>query len=623
MVARADVLRAGLMHGKIVEQVNRLLGQVALPLANGAISLLICYQVVARYVFNNPPSWSEELARITMIWMVYLGLAVALERGQEIVLRGTLHFAGKTAARWLAVLRDELVVVFLATLLYQSVRLVYFDRLMTTAALELPWSWVYLAVPVGVALYGLASVPVLLARLAREKWIAAVELVLLAAAFLAVTRLGVSEVWGVHVAWLTPVLMVALMLMEMPIALTLGVSCFYYLVVTGGIPLLVMPRSFTHGIDSFTIMALPLFILAAEFMNHGGITERIVNLAMNLVGHIRGGLAHVAVAANMIMAGISGSALADTAATGSILIPAMEKQGIARPFASAVIVAAGTIGPMIPPSIFFIIYGGLANVSILKLFLGGFVPGVLMGLFFMGVVYVKARQRGYPVQPRPPLRAVARSLWAGLPALLLPVMVIGGMVGGVFTATEAGAIAVFFALGQGLLARRLSLRAIWDALGRTAVTVSATLIVLSMANLVSYIANRAQVPHTITALLLGVSSTPWVVLLVVNLFLLLLGAFEAVIPTMIVATPILVPALVKIGVDPVHFGVVMTLTLMIALISPPHGASLFLVSNIAKVNMRELIVEVFPFTVALLILLGLITYIPQIVMFLPNALSRS
>jgi tripartite ATP-independent transporter DctM subunit len=328
-------------------------------------------------------------------------------------------------------------------------------------------------------------------------------------------------------------------------------------------------------------------------------------------------MGHVAVAANMIMAGISGSALADTAATGSILIPQMEKQGIERPFASAVIVASGTIGPMIPPSIFFIIYGGLGNVSILKLFLAGAIPGVLMGLFFMVVIYLRARRRNYPVQPRASVRAVLRSVRGGMPAILMPIVVIGG----VFTATEAGAIAVFYALFLGLVTRRLALHAIWDALSKTAVTVSSILIVLSMANLVSYIANRTQVPHTISALLLGISTNPWVALLVVNLFLLLLGCFEAVIPTMIVATPILVPALAKIGVDPVHFGVVMTLNLLIGLMTPPFGASLFLVSSIAKVNMRELIVATWPFIVALLILLALITYVPQIVLFLPNALS--
>lgn len=621
MGARADFLRSGVTHAKLAEKLARLLGQTVLPAANGAISLLIIYQVVARYVFDSPPSWTEELARITMIWMVYLGIAVTFQRGQEIILVGTLRFAGKTAARWLAVLRDLLIVVFLVTLLYQSAYLAYFDRTITTAALEVSWTWIYLAVTVGVGLYVLTAVPVLLARLAQEIRIAAVEVVLLAAAYLAVTRWGVAQVAGFQVTWLTPVLMVALMLIEMPVALTLGVACFYYLVVAGGIPLLVMPRSFTHGIDSFTIMALPLFILAAEFMNRAGITESIVKLAMNLVGHIKGGMGHVAVAANMIMAGISGSALADTAATGTILIPEMEKQGIDRPFASAIIVASGTIGPMIPPSIFFIIYGGLGNVSILKLFLAGAVPGVLMGLFFMVVIYVRARQRDYPVLPRATVGAALRSVWAGLPAILMPLVVIGGMVGGVFTATEAGAMAVFYALGFGLLARRLSLRSIWEALGKTAVTVSAILVVLSMANLVSYIANRTQVPHTIAALLLGISTSPWVALLVVNLFLLLLGCFEAVIPTMIVATPILVPALAKIGVDPVHFGVVMTLNLLIGLMTPPFGASLFLVSSIAKVGMRDLIVATWPFIVALLILLALITYVPQIVLFLPRVLS--
>ncbi len=621
MVARADFLRVGASHEKLLERASWLLSQTVVPAANGAISVLIFYQVVARYAFNSPPSWTEELSRFAMIWMVYLGLVVTFHRGQEITLSGTLRFAGRTLSRWLGVGRDLTVLIFLATLFYESIHLAYFDRTITTAALEISWTWIYLAVTLGVGLYLLAALPTLLRRLAQEPWISAVEAAVLAAAYLAVTRLGITEAAGLHVTWLTPVLLVVLMLMEMPVALSLGVSCFYYLVVAGGVPLLVMPRSFTHGINSFTIMALPLFIVAAEFMNRGGITERIVALAMDLVGHIRGGLGHVAVVANMIMAGISGSALADTAATGAVLIPEMEKKGFSRAFAGAVIVASGTIGPMIPPSIFFIIYGGLGNVSILKLFLGGVVPGVLMGVFFMVVVYLRARRRKYPVQPRATLQATARSVWSGLPAILMPILVIGGMIGGVFTATEAGAIAVFYALILGLLYRRLTLRSIWEGLSRTGITVSAILVVLSMANLVTYVANRTQTPHTVTALLMGVSSQPWVALLIVNLVLLLLGCFEAVIPTMIIATPILVPALAKIGVDPVHFGVVMTLNLLIGLMTPPFGASLFLVSSIAQVNMRELILETWPFIVALLILLALITYIPEIVLFLPNALG--
>lgn len=621
MAARAGFRSLIAAQEKLVDKSAWLLGQTLVPAANGIVSVLIFYQVVARYLFNSPPSWTEELSRFVMIWMVYLGLAVTFHRGQEIKLTGTLRFAGGTISRWLGVGRDLAVLVFLATLFYESIHLAYFDSTITTAALEISWTWIYLAVTLGVGLYMLAAVPTLLRRLAREPLIAPVEAVVLAVAYLAVTRLGVTEPLGIPVTWLTPVLLVVLMLMEMPIGLSLGVSCFYYLVVAGGVPLLVMPRSFVHGINSFTIMALPLFLLAAEFMNRGGITERIVALAMNLVGHIRGGLGHVAVVANMIMAGVTGSALADTAATGAVLIPEMEAKGFSKAFAAAVILASGTIGPIIPPSIFFIIYGGLGNVSILKLFLGGIIPGLLMGLFFMVVVYFRARRRNYPVQPRATLNMAVRSVGAGLPAILMPILVIGGMIGGVFTATEAGAIAVFYVLILGLLYRRLTLRSIWEALSRTGVTVSAILVVLSMANLVTYVANRSQVPHTVAALLLGISNKPWVVLMIVNLALLLLGAFEAVIPTMIICTPILVPALAQIGVDPVHFGVVMTLNLMIALITPPHGASLLLVCGIAKINMRDLIVESWPFIVALVILLALITYIPEIVMFLPNRLG--
>jgi len=213
MVTREDFLRVGTLQEKLAEKTSWLLSQTAVAAANAAISALIFYQVVARYLFNSPPSWTEELARFAMIWMVYLGFVVTFQRGQEITLTGTLRFAGRTLSRWLWVGRDLAVLLFLATLFYESIHLAWFDRTITTAALEISWTWIYLAVTVGVGLYMLAAVPALLRRLAGEPAIAAVEAAVLAAAYLAVTRLGVTELWGIQITWLTPVLLVALMLM--------------------------------------------------------------------------------------------------------------------------------------------------------------------------------------------------------------------------------------------------------------------------------------------------------------------------------------------------------------------------------------------------------------------------
>jgi len=609
------------LYGRVLNPIANLIERGVLPVANATIAGLVFYQVVARYLFNSAPSWTEALARLVMIWMCYLGIGVTAMKKKEIVVEGILSFVGPRIERYLHALKDLIVLVFLVVLFYQSIRLAIMDRFITEAALEISWSWAYLAVTLGVLLYGLMAFPEIFKRLYRERTAAAAVALFVLVFYLVEIRFDLLSETGFSMAALTPVLMIFFLLIEMPVGFSLGVTAFYFILVQGRMPLMLMPKSFTHGADSFILMALPLFMLAAELMNSGGVTARIINFAMNLVGHVKGSLGHVSVATNMIMAGVSGSALADTAATGSVLIPEMEKEGFSKGFSSSIIIVAGAIGPVIPPSTFFILYGAVGDVSILKLFLAGAIPGLIMGLFIMAVIYVVARRRGYPVRPRATLAEFLLSLRDGLGAVFMPLFVIGGMVGGIFTATEAGSIAVFYALALGFYYRELTLKKIWNALSKTAVMVCAILVIVSMAHLVGYIASWTQVPMKVTDLFLSVSESPWIALLIVNILLLLIGCFESVIPTLIILTPILVPALSKLGVDPVHFGVVITLNLLIGLMSPPHGALLFMIMGIANIGMKELLRELWPFLLAILTLLGLVTYVPEIVLFLPRVLG--
>lgn len=594
--------------------------RLVLPVLNGGMACLVFLQVVFRYVFNDPLTWTDELARVLIIWMVYLGLAISARTNADVVMGGLIDVLPAGAKERLLVLKDLLVVLFVAVVLVSAVRLTVVDRGMTTAALEISWSWIYGALVLGLALYAIETFPATFRRLWRRRLVAgawAGALLVGSVGFTFASRPGL----GATLAALTPVVMLFLFFIEMPVGYALGASCLYYLLVQGGIPLVTMPRSFAAGLDSFTLMALPFFILAGELMNASGVTALIIRFAMTLVGHVRGGLGHVSVVTNMIMAGMSGSALADTAATGTVLIPAMVEAGFAPGFAASLIAASGAIGPMIPPSVFFIIYGGLAKVSIAKLFLAGVIPGILMGVFLMATVFLISRRRAYAVQPRSSAREVGTALRAGALAFMMPIVVVGGLVGGVFTATEAGAIAVFYTVALGIWYRQLTFLEVWGCLERTAVSIAAIMVVLSMANFVSYIASRAQVPQAIMEMLTSLSSTPWVALLIVNVFLLVLGCFEAVMPVLIVLTPILVPAMAKLGVDPVHFGVIFTLNLLIGLLTPPFGASMFLVVRIGQITMKEFLAEGWPFILALIVLLFLLTYFPGIVLLLPAHLG--
>jgi len=578
--------------------------RVVLPVLNGGMACLVFLQVVFRYVFNDPLTWTDELARVLIIWMVYLGLAISARKHADVVMGGLIDVLPAGVKDRLLVLKDLLVVLFVAVVLVSAVRLTVVDRGMTTAAMEISWSWIYGALVLGLALYALETFPATFRRLWRRRLVAgawAGALLAGAAAFTFASRPGL----GATLAALMPVVMLFLFFIEMPVGYALGASCLYYVLLQGGIPLVTMPRSFAAGLDSFTLMALPFFILAGELMNVSGVTAMIIRFAMTLVGHVRGG-------------DKPSSALADTAATGTVLIPAMVKAGFAPGFAASLIAASGAIGPMIPPSVFFIIYGGLAKVSIAKLFLAGVIPGILMGVFLMAMVFLISRRRAYAVQPRSSAREVGASLRAGALAFMMPIVVVGGLVGGVFTATEAGAIAVFYTVALGIWYRQLTFLNVWACLERTAVSIAAIMVVLSMANFVSYIASRAQVPQAIMAMLTSLSSTPWVALLIVNVFLLVLGCFEAVMPVLIVLTPILVPAMTKLGVDPVHFGVVFTLNLLIGLLTPPFGASMFLVVRIGQITTKEFLAEGWPFVLALIVLLFLLTYFPGIVLLLPN-----
>ena len=413
--------------------------------------------------------------------------------------------------------------------------------------------------------------------------------------------------------------LVLLLAIGMPVAFAFVGTAFAYLVALWNVPFIVLPQKMVTSIDSFPLMAVPFFVLVGLVMNTGGATDRIFRFARRLVGHIPGGLGHANVAANMIMAGMSGSAVADAAGLGQVIVKAMVDDDYDRPFIAALTASGSTIGPIIPPSIAMVVYGSIVGASVPRLLLGGLVPGVLMGLAMMAYVWYIAKKRGYPRHPRATLREVGASLWETTPALLTPVILLGGMVTGIFTPTEAAAVAAAYAvLLTCWIQREMDLRSLVATFVETLVVVSVILIIIAAAGLVGWILNWQGVNELIGTFIFENVKSPALILLFINIFLLIVGCFIEANAALITLTPILFPIIVKAGIDPVHFGVMMVLNLMIGLITPPVGMSMYILCDIAKVSTLEFSREIWPFVIALVVVLILVTYFPALVLFVPD-----
>jgi tripartite ATP-independent transporter DctM subunit len=416
-------------------------------------------------------------------------------------------------------------------------------------------------------------------------------------------------------------LLVLLMGIGVPIAVALALTAAGVMAWTDGFPLLIMTAQRMYAATtSFPLLAIPFFILAGNLMNTGGMTVRIFRLAQLLVGRVPGGLGHVNVVASMLFAGMSGSAVADAAGLGTVEIEAMTKAGYDRTFAATITAVSSTIGPILPPSIPFVIYGSLANVSVGVLFLAGVVPGILMGVALMAVISIIALRVSLPRDNGVTnLREAVSVTLSALPAIITPLIIIGGILSGFFTPTEASVVASLYALFIGLFAfRELQVRDIYPILWETAKQTVQVMFIIAAAGAFGWVLIQQQVPNTIIAAITGLTTTPWIVLLLVNVILFVLGMFLEAIAVMIIVFPIFLPLMAQIGVSPEHFGVIMVLNLMIGLVTPPVGLCLFAVSSVSGVPVGRIVSQTWPYVVALIAVLGIVTYVPEVVMALPN-----
>lgn len=409
-----------------------------------------------------------------------------------------------------------------------------------------------------------------------------------------------------------------LVLIGVPIGISMiFVSMGYFWYMERG--MFIAVQRMVDGLNSFPLLAVPLFILAAAILNTAGITHHLFGFARSLVGHVRGGLGHVNVLASLFFSGMSGSALADAGGLGKMEIEAMRQAGYDDDFSGAVTASSSLIGPLVPPSITMVLYGVIANVSIGQLFLGGVVPGVMCAGALMVMVYLVALRRDYPVDPRSTLSEIAARFRTSLPALLTPLVIIGGIFSGYFSPTEAAAVTVLYAIVIDLVFyRELTWRRLWDAVYETTVTSASIATIVAGVSLLSFIFAREQAPQQVARIFLSVADSPLMFLIMVNLMIFVLGCFIEALVILLVIVPILVPVAMGFGIDPVHFGIIVILNLMISIMTPPMGMALFVVSQVGNIPYQRLARAILPWLLPPIVVLILVCAFPILATGLPG-----
>jgi len=414
-----------------------------------------------------------------------------------------------------------------------------------------------------------------------------------------------------------------LLVMGVPIAISLAGSCLLYVLLTGRVPDVVVMHRMINGVDSFPLLAIPFFILAGNLMNNGGITVRIFDFAKALMGWMRGGLGHVNVGASIVFSGMSGAAVADAGGLGTIEIKAMKDAGYDEEFSVGITAASSTIGPIIPPSLPMVIYGVMASVSVGQLFVAGLVPGLLMGLVLMTMITIISRRRGYTRDAVFSLPVLGHTFKRAFLSLLTPVIIVGGIMSGAFTPTEAAIAAVVYALVLGgVVYRSLTWRRLLKVSMETIETTAVILLIVAGASIFAWILTSNQVTQHVVTLLGPFADNPIATLIIINLVLILVGCFMETIAAITILVPVLLPVAITAGVDPVHFGVIMVLNLMIGLLTPPVGMVLSVLSRVSGISFEKCMRGTLPFLVPLVIALLLVTFIPAISLWLPTLIYR-
>ncbi len=591
-------------------------GTAALLLAE---VLIIALQVVSRYVLNSSIPWTEEFARVLLIWLMLCGGVVALHRGEHTRITALVRLLRPDRRAALEVGIKLVLIGFLGVLGYQSLILTLETRAELLPASQISSAVVNAGLPLAIVL----MIAVLVQELIRDAppvlrapgplgvavggalaALASVALPLLAGAPPIVTLVLGFIVTGA---------------LGMPLAFALGLVSLTYLIGIGGVPLTILPIKIIGGVDSFVLLAIPLFIFGGALMETGGISQRIVAFAVAIVGHVRGGLAMVVVVAEMLFSGISGSTAADVSAMSSLLIPSMKQAGYKSEESISIVAAASAMGILVPPCLTMVVLGAMANLSIVTLFLAGFVPALVLALAVVAVIAVRARQQQWPVASRASLHAFgAAGRRAAIP-LGMPLIIFGGILTGLVTVTEAALIAVVYALVIGLLIyRELSPRDLPQLMVGGGTVTAMTLWVLATASVFAWILAREQVPQLFGTWIEQLGGGTVVFMLITMAIFIVIGALLEGLPALLIFGPILFPIAARLGIDPIHYGIVIVAALGIAFFLPPVGVGLFIACGIGKVDINSVFRSYMPYLAALLIGLAVVAFVPFLTLVLPQ-----
>jgi tripartite ATP-independent transporter DctM subunit len=570
---------------------------------------LVFFQVANRYIIGWVVPWTEEVSRILFIWITFVGAYIALKANSHISVETFFNkFSPKNREKISNVL-IFLIFYFVGYLFWLSLKVIPATVGATTPVLEISFLYVHLVVPIITGMMLLY----LIGRIFQMGWRHLAFSCLVSIACLAALYLifGIKPYSGPVLVVVSLVCTALLILFSMPIVFSLGIGCAIFLVLFKDYPHQIMHTRMVGGIDSFPLLAVPFFILAGDLLNTGGVTTRLVALAKVLVGSIRGGLGMVTVLGEYFFSGISGSTIADVSAIGSLMVPALKKAGYKSDESVSIVSAASAMGMLVPPSIPAVVLGGITGMSVGALFVGGFIPAIVIALFIMALIYFQAVRSKIPLEKRLSFKESMGAVVGAIIPLLCPVIIFAGILTGVATCTEIAVIAVLYAFIVGVFVyREIAWNQIIPILTRTAVTTGSVMLLVGIASALSWILSTNQVPNMVGTAITKISDSPLVFLLLCNLCFIVLGAVLEGVPAMLILVPIFLPIVQRLGINQIHFGILCIACLGIGVFLPPIGMGMFIACNFAEIDIGKMFRSFAPFLLVFLVGLFIITCFP-------------